>query len=151
MNLRIGTALLALPLLFSATSAFAGFHGAYTLVFFEGPSHSETGSECVSFKHTGSIEGFSNSGTWTSSTFPGWGGNFVIDHGNLRFYGTYNSGGGATNFYAQVNGTTVTGKGFDEWVVSDEPITPTSDGTIAMSAGCGAAAAARPRHSSPGK
>ncbi len=135
-------ALLTLPFATIAVPAFAGaFSGDYTVTYLSGPSHVVTASQCLVFTHTGSILGFPNSGTWYSTTFGGWGGNYIADHGSLRFYGTYNNGGSVTDHYAQLSkvvGGPITGKGFDDWTVSAPPITAFNDGTITLTAGCAA-------------
>ena len=76
--------------------------------------------------------GFPDSGTWTSTTFDDWGGTFIVDGKDLRFYGTYLGGGRATNFHIKINDGILGAKGgFDEWVVGDPP-SPTEDGEFTL-------------------
>jgi hypothetical protein len=118
----------------AAPASAAGFRpGKYTVTFFSGPSHTDTGSQCLQFKHTGAVVGFANSGTWTSPTFAGWGGNYVTDTGFLRVYGTFNSGAGVTNLYFRL---ALGSGGFDDWVSSAPPITASNDGEVTITAGC---------------
>jgi hypothetical protein len=110
------------------------FKGTYTVHYLSGPSHTETNDICVFFKHTGTIDGFPDSGLWRAKTLEGLQkGNFIVDQGELRFYGTYNKNRNATNNYADV--TTGAG-GFDVWNISAIPVTPEQDGTIQMQKGC---------------
>ena len=122
-------AVLALP-------ASAGFSGEYTIVFYSGPTHERTGSECVTFTNTGNILGFPDSGTWNSSTVGDWAGNFIADGNVLRWYGTYSHGTGATNAYNKIINDVPGSGGFDEWNVSPAPITAVNDGTQRLKRGC---------------
>ncbi len=132
------SAVAAAPLLLSAVPASAGkFHGQYMLTYFGGPTHVETAQQCLDFTNTGNVLGFADSGTWDSPTFSGWGGNFVMDHGTLRFYGTFNSGASVTNHYATKDkGMKTMSGGFDDWAASAPPIEPVNDGTISLVKGC---------------
>lgn len=147
MNFPLRAALLAAPLLLSLTSVSeAAFHGQYTLTFFDNAAHSQAASQCIKFVHTGTVQDFPNSGTWSSPTYSDWGGNFLIDHGNLRFYGTYSSGTAITNFSGQFKNGGIIGLGYDEWYPTVQPITPNTDGVFTLVPGCSSAAAAV-RHS----
>jgi len=128
-------ALLAAPLLLAAAPALAKFTaGQYTVTFYSGPSHGDTGSQCLVFTKTGGVVGFPNSGTWDSTTFAGWGGNYVFDTGYLRIYSTFNNGANAINGYVRLSKMA---GGFDDWVVSAPPIAGSNDGEITLSPGCG--------------
>ncbi|HLY06334.1 MAG TPA: hypothetical protein VKR31_11360 [Rhizomicrobium sp.] len=135
MNLFASAALGALALI-SAAPALAGFSGEYTMVFYSGPTHEKTGTECVTFTNTGNILGFPDSGTWTSSTLSGWGGNFVVDGKTLRWYGTLQEATAATNAYNKIKNDVPGMGGFDEWNVSNSPITAVNDGTQRLRPGC---------------
>jgi hypothetical protein len=111
------------------------FHGNYTVSYFAGPTHSETGSLCAVFTATGTIDGFVNSGTWRSPTVSGMGGNYVLDGTILRFYGTYNNGLDTLNHYATVTDKGGQG-GYDQWFSGIAPLTPIHDGTIVIVKGC---------------
>jgi hypothetical protein len=110
------------------------FKGSYTVHYLSGPSHAETNDICVFFKHTGAIDGFPDSGIWSAKTPEGLQkGNFVVDTGILRFYGTFNKNKNATNNYVAVS----TGAGgFDVWDISAIPVTPEQDGIIQIAKGC---------------
>ena len=98
--LSTGAALLALCCA-AAPSAADVFKGSYTVHYFSGPTHIETNDTCAFFKHTGAVDGFPDSGTWHAKTPEGLQkGNFIVDQGILRFYGTFNKNRGATNNYA---------------------------------------------------
>ena len=150
MNFRVGTALLAVPLLLSLTSTSeAGIAGRYTVIFFVGAGHVQAATRCFKLTRTNTILDYTYSGTWAALDYPGWGGNWVVDHGTLRLYGTANSATEATDQYGLVSGKTITGQGFDDWIVSDTPISIYNDGVFKMTKGCSTAAqaaAARPRH-----
>jgi hypothetical protein len=120
----------------SALPASAGFSGDYTIIFYSGPAHHKTGKECVTFTNTGNIVGFPDSGTWTSSTLSGWGGNFVVDGKILRWYGTFQEATAATSTYNRIENDIPGRGGFDEWNVSTPPITAVNDGTTSLRPGC---------------
>lgn len=131
---KIAGMLLALPFLMSATAEGKVFKGSYTVRYFSGPTHAETNDVCAVFKHTGDIDGFPDSGTWHAKMQEGLQkGNFIVDQGVLRFYGTFSKYLHATNNYATL--ATGTG-GFDVWDVSAIPVTPEQDGTIQIQKGC---------------
>jgi hypothetical protein len=130
-------ALLSLPFAAAAATAFAsGFSGTYTISYLSGPSHTLTAQQCLTFTQTSNVLGFPNSGTWNSSTFSGWGGNFIVDGTDMRFYGTFGGGTGVTNHYASLKNGVLNGKGFDDWAVSAPPITASNDGKIKFKLGC---------------
>ena len=123
--------------LLSAAPAGANFSGSYTAKFYLGPSHTYSNSECITFTNDGSILGFPDSGTWSSSTYVnGWGGNFVVDGNDLRWYGTYDNNSGTTSAHGKLkNG--IPGKGgLDDFIPSTPPITPNGSGIYKMTAGC---------------
>jgi hypothetical protein len=131
--LSAGATLLALGCVVTPASAGV-FKGSYTVHYFSGPTHAETNDVCAIFKHTGDIDGFPDSGTWRAKTPEGLQkGNFIVDQGILRFYGTFNKNRNATNNYATL--ATNTG-GFDVWDISAIPVTPEQDGTIQIQKGC---------------
>jgi hypothetical protein len=137
--MKIGRITAAAMITFLALANFGGasaktFHGNYTVSYFTGPNHNETGSDCLIFTQTGNVLGFADSGTWRSST-QSLGGNFVVDQGSLRFYGTYNNGLDTINHYAPVPDKGSSGQ-FDSWFSGIAPLTPIQDGTIVMSHGC---------------
>jgi len=151
MNFRVGTALLAVPLLLSLTATSeAGIAGKYTVIFFGGAAHTQNDTRCFKLTRTNTILDYTNSGTWVATDLPTWGGNWVIDHGTLRLYGTNNNAAEASDQYARISGTTITGQGFDDWIVSDVPVSAYNHGVFTMAKGCTAAAAqaaaARPHH-----
>jgi hypothetical protein len=144
MKLRIRTALMALPLLLSVSPAFAAFHGSYTVTFYVGSKGLMTSTQCITFKHTGTavLGGYADSGTWKSHLLPGSGGNFVVDRGNLRFYGIFGSSLSVINGYALVIGTNVIGQGFDVWSGDPSaPVTSYGEGTFTAVPGCTTTAA----------
>jgi hypothetical protein len=132
-----------LPLLFCALSCVVAasqaqarvFHGNYTVSYFAGPTHNETGSICLVFTPTGNIAGFADSGTWRSPDVPGMGGNYILDGTTLRFYGTYNNGLDTINHYATVTDKSGQG-GYDRWFSGIAPLTPIDDGTLVIGKGC---------------
>jgi hypothetical protein len=145
--LKISTLLklsaLALPALLAAAPAAASFSGTYTVTFYIGPSHTKMNSQCVTFTNTGNVAGFPDSGTFASSTFADWGGNFVVDGRDLRWYSTFDDGSGrwkgVVNAHSRIkNDVPATRGGFDEWDDSEPPINPESDGITKLVAGCGA-------------
>jgi len=143
-------AALSLPFVVAAAPAFA-FSGTYSVTFYNGPSHSVGSTQCIDFTSTGGVLGFTDSGTWDSSTFSGWGGNYVVDGKELRWYGTYDSGADVTNFYNKYKRKTGPGAGgFDEWTVSAPPITAVGDGITTMTSGC-TASVHRPQSANPNK
>jgi len=127
MRSRYVIGALAAALLIGAASASdAALKGKYTLGLFDGPSHGSNGTQCLLFHPTGNIHGFSNG--------PGWGGNFIVDHGVLRAYSTWGGGTGVINLY--VNMSTHKG-GFDDWLVGTTlPLTATYDGWVTLTRGC---------------
>jgi hypothetical protein len=134
---KITRLLCAIPCLAVASHANAArvFHGNYTISYFVGPNHNETGSLCAVFSVTGNIDGFAASGTWRSPDVPGMGGNYVVDGTTLRFYGTYNNGLDTINHYATITDKGGQG-GFDRWFSGVAPLTPIDDGTIVIGKGC---------------
>ena len=129
----------ALPLL-AAAPAVGNFSGTYTAKFYLGPSNVYTNSECITFTSTGSIAGFPDSGTWDSSTYTnGWGGNFVVDGRDLRWYGTYNSNAGTTSAHNKIKNGVPAGKGgIDDFIPTVPPVTANDSGILKMVAGCSA-------------
>jgi hypothetical protein len=118
---------------FASTAQAKVFEGAYTVSYLTGPTHVLSGSVCVVFTHTGNVLGFADSGTWKANS-AGEGGNFIVDQGELRFYGPYIQNLYIVNHYAPVPDKFSTGT-FDMWI-NTAPLTPVKDGTMVMSKGC---------------
>ena len=104
--------------------------GLYTLTYFSGPHHINVSTNCITFVKTGGIVGFKNSGTWTSNSDAV--GNWIVDKGQLRWYGTSEGGAAAANFYDSVSELT---GGFDIWFVG-EPPQASADGINTLTQGC---------------
>jgi hypothetical protein len=104
--------------------------GVYTLTYFSGPHHIKSNTNCITFVKTGNIAGFKNSGTWTSNADAV--GNWIVDKGQLRWYGTSEGGAAAANFYDSVSELT---GGFDIWFVGDPP-QASADGINTLTQGC---------------
>jgi hypothetical protein len=130
IRILAAAALIALPA-FSANAKV--FEGAFTVSYFNGPSHTLEGSVCVVFTHTGGVLGFPDSGTWAANSF-GEGGNFVVDQGILRFYGPVIENVYLIDHYAPVPDKSTSGT-YDQWIVTN-PLTAQRDGTFAMNKGC---------------
>jgi hypothetical protein len=133
-SFRLAILGVCLPLIFAVVPASAKLSGYYTLTFLGGPSHGSVASQCLLFTHeSGGILGFTDAGTFTSPTYPGWKGNYIVDSGMLRAYGTFGSGLGIINFYASLK----SGKGgFDDWLASLPPIAAANDGEVTLDIGC---------------
>jgi hypothetical protein len=129
-----------------SASAASKLTGAYTLTYLSGPSHTASATQCVVFTNNSGIVGFKNSGTWVASTFAGFGGNFVVDGKDLRFYGTYSGGAGVVAHHAAKSGSGYKG-GFDDFAVSGP--TANNDGNITLTKGCTAVVATHAAHASP--
>jgi hypothetical protein len=138
----------AIAIVGSAGSASAApkLTGDYTVTYLSGPTHTATATQCLVFTNTSGILGFTNSGTWVASTFSGFGGNFVVDGKDLRFYGTFGGGAGVVAHHATKAGSGYKG-GFDDFAVSGP--TASNDGNITLKPGCTAVATARSAHASP--
>jgi hypothetical protein len=125
---------IALALAGLATAAQAKvFEGAYTASYLTGPNHVFEGSVCVVFTHTGNVLGFADSGVWGANSF-GEGGDFIVDQGQLRFYGPYTGSQYIVNHYLPVPDKFSTGI-FDKWI-DTAPLTPVQDGNVVLSKGC---------------
>jgi hypothetical protein len=137
MNRHTGFAVLAAAIIAAASPALATINGDYTVTYLSGPSHTATATQCLQFtpaKKSDYIIGFPHSGTWTATTFSGYGGNFVEDGSDLRFYGTFNSGAGVIVHH--VKG----GKGgFDDFAPTSTGATASNDGDVTLVKGCAAA------------
>jgi hypothetical protein len=144
MKSILSKAAIVAVLTLSAAPAFA----QWTITYKNGPSHTKGGSQCISFT-AGNILNFPSSGTWTSSTFP-YGGNWVVDGKDLRFYGSYNSNGDFIAHHGVYNASKGTySGGYDEFA-SD--LTPQDDGTFTMKdTGCTAAKVSPHNSNSPTK
>jgi hypothetical protein len=127
--------ILALPLAALSTGVAARtLKGSYTVSYFSGPSHSLSGTQCLVFTPTGGIVGFPNSGTWVATTFSGFGGNFVVDGADVRFYGTF---GGGTGIVAHHGKGKVVSGGFDDFSGTSGGATAANDGNMTLVKGCG--------------
>ena len=115
-------ALLASPLaLATATPALAALDvsGTWNITFQLDPTLGVGATQCLSFTKTGGVLGLPSSGTWTSPSFSGWGGQYVVSKGNrLRFIGT--TGSLLTDEMGTIasTGAAVTGFGFDHFTSS---------------------------------
>ena len=98
--------------------------------YLTGPNHVFEGSVCVVFTHTGTVQGFADSGVWGANSF-GEGGNFIVDQGQLRFYGPYVGSQYIVNHYLPVPDKFSTGS-FDMWI-DTAPLTPVKDGNVVLS------------------
>jgi hypothetical protein len=127
--------ILALPVAALSTAVAAKtLKGAYTVSYLSGPSHTLTGTQCLVFTPTGGIVGFPNSGTWVATTFSGFGGNFVVDGSDVRFYGTFGGGTGIIAHHGK--GGKVIAGGFDDFSGTSGGATAANDGNMTLVKGC---------------
>ena len=76
----------------SAHAAAPDISGKWTFTFIDDPKLVAGATQCVVLTKTGTVDGVANSGTWTSTTYPTWGGYYVIDKKNvLTIWGPYGS------------------------------------------------------------
>jgi hypothetical protein len=128
-------AVLALPVALLSTGVVAKtLKGPYTISYLSGPSHTLSATQCLVFTNTGGIIGFPNSGTWVATTFSGFGGNFVVDGSDIRFYGTFGGGTGIIAHHGK-GGKLIKG-GFDDFTGTSGGATAANDGAITMTKGC---------------
>lgn len=137
--LGLGTGVMLVSLGSAGTaSAVPPFSGSYTITYLSGPSHTATGTQCLVFTQTGSIDGFPNSGTWVATTFSGFSGNFVYDGSDLRFYGEFSGGSGVIAHHVKRATSTTLKGGFDDF--GDPGTGAANDGRITLKKGCTAGA-----------
>lgn len=94
MKLGWKTGLLLLGgIVFGAAPAIAvpDFTGSWRFTFYSGPNRTTAATQCVVFKATGNIAGQPKSGTWTSSTFSSWKGQWIQEGPVIHWYGTTGS------------------------------------------------------------
>jgi hypothetical protein len=73
------------PLVHAASPSIVG---NWNVTFFLEPSRTTGATQCIVFKSVaGTVAGESNSGTWTSPTFPGWTGQWVKQGDHVRWFG----------------------------------------------------------------
>ena len=110
------------------------FSGAYTLSYLSGNTHTLTATQCVIFTPVAKkVLSFSNAGTWVAATYPGFGGTFIRDGTDLRFYGTWNGGTNVISHHATVVAAGIKG-GFADFLTATS--TAVNDGRITLTAGC---------------
>ena len=89
--------MLLLVLLLGVSSAWAAEPtlartGPWTLTFYLEPNHTIAATQCVTFTKTSDQVGEANSGTWSSSSFAGWSGEWYQEGDKFHFYGFTSSG-----------------------------------------------------------
>lgn len=81
----LATGVLSTPL---AQAASPSVVGNWNVTFFLEPARSTGATQCVVFKLVpGTVGGVPTSGTWTSTTFPGWSGQWVQLGDHVRWFG----------------------------------------------------------------
>ena len=75
-----------------AQAASPSIAGNWNVTFFLEPGRTTGSTQCIVFKLVaGTVAGESNSGTWTSPTFPGWSGQWVKQGDHVRWFGVTDS------------------------------------------------------------
>lgn len=75
--------------------------GSWRIIFHLEPNHSRGATQCVEFTTTGEVVGEPLSGTWVSTTFAGWRGQWIQEGDHVRWYG-FTSGGLATSEFGHL-------------------------------------------------
>ncbi|HBI21394.1 MAG TPA: hypothetical protein DDY37_02220 [Legionella sp.] len=71
-----------------AQATSPGVAGSWKVTFFVEPGRTTGSTQCIVFsKVPGTVAGESDSGTWTSPTFPGWSGQWVKQGDLVRWFG----------------------------------------------------------------
>jgi hypothetical protein len=79
----------------ASAQAAGSVAGSWSVTYYLDPGHKLGGSQCIVFAKTGGIVGEALSGTWTSTTFTGWDGNWV-QRGDAVEWSGFTSDGLAT-------------------------------------------------------
>jgi hypothetical protein len=78
------TAILPFPIVLPSEPSIIG---NYSVQFYSEPNHNLTATQCIVFSKGPSIVGESNSGKWFSTTFSGWGGEWLQEGEHIQWYG----------------------------------------------------------------
>lgn len=126
-----------------ASADWPGAGGKWTVTFYSEPGRIASATQCIVFTHvSGTVNGEASSGTWTSPTFPGWGGIYWQEADHLNWNGTTSSLASAVHGNLISPGL-IGGQSFETFSLST-PSTNSNAGSWAATKGC--AAGMRVRH-----
>jgi len=112
----------------AAEAAGRNIAGPWIATFFLDPDGSER-KDCITFTRTHGVLGMFNSGTWTSPSTPGWGGEYVVEKSHVRFVGTFGNIQTAEMGTVNLSVDDIKGIGFDHFFSGG---THSSGGTFRM-------------------
>jgi len=130
LNLAKSGLVLGALLLGSASVLAQTVSGSWEVTFYLNPSRSTGATQCVVYTQTGGITGEPISGTWLSTTFPGWNGQWIVKGDHLQWYG-FTDTGLATSEYGSITSRSImSGEVFNHFLPLDG-VTSTSGSWVA--------------------
>ena len=122
--------------------------GSWNVTFYLEPGHALGATQCVVFTLTGGIVGEPISGTWLSTTFVGWNGQWFQEGDRVQWYGFTDAGLATSEFGQLVHNNLMAGE-FNHFLPPDGVTSSAGSWKVARTASCPAAASSAPFGADP--